>query len=197
MNVRTKIVSFLGPDGAGKTTIMALVEHELTAREVDFAHYYFAPGYLKRYRASGIPTVNTNPHAGRQYNSGLVLLKICLMLFEFNMGVPKVKRQNKLVLFDRFIHDLLVDPRRYRLNRLRWWMRVLLKLAPSPDLMVIITAPAKIIQSRKQEVSLKETERQVLTYKSIANQFSRFLLIENVGQPEDAAIKIVSAIFDR
>ena len=76
-------------------------------------------------------------------------------------------------------------------------MRVLLKLAPSPDLMVIITAPAKIIQSRKQEVSLKETERQVLTYKSIANQFSRFLLIENVGQPEDAAIKIVSAIFDR
>jgi len=80
---------------------------------------------------------------------------------------------------------------------LRWWMNVLLKLAPSPDLMVIITAPAKIIQSRKQEVSLEETERQVLTYKSIANQFSRSLLIENVGQPEDAAIKIVSAIFDR
>ena len=86
-----KLLVFLDLMAQEKTTIMALVEHELTAREVDFAHYYFAPGYLKRYRASGIPTVNTNPHAGRQYNSGLVLLKICLMLFEFNMGVPKVK----------------------------------------------------------------------------------------------------------
>lgn len=197
MTKKIKTVAFLGPDGAGKTTLMTLVESELTARGVNFARYYFAPGYFKRYRSSCTPMVNTTPHEGRQYGAGLVLLKICLMLLEFNLGLPKVKRRNDLVLFDRFIHDLSVDPIRYRMNRVRWWMRALLKVAPRPDLIVIITAPAEIIQTRKQEVTLAETKRQVLAYKTVANQFPRSLLIENVGQPEETAAQIVSAILDQ
>lgn len=197
MTIQIRTVAFLGPDGAGKTTLLSLVEDKLTARGVDFARYYFAPGYLKRYRPSGPPTVTTNPHEGRQYGAGLVLLKIALMLFEFNMGLPKVKHRNELVLFDRFIHDLLIDPRRYRLNGIRWWMRLLLKLAPRVDLCVIITAPPAVIQARKQEVTPEETERQVLAYKEAARYFPRALLIENVGLPEEAAARIEAAILER
>lgn len=197
MTVKTRTVAFLGPDGAGKTTLLTLVESELAARGVDFAHYYFAPGYLKRYRPSGTPKITTNPHEGRQYNTGLVSLKILLMLFEFNMGLPRVKRRNDLVLFDRFILDLLVDPRRYRMNRVRWWMRALLKLSPRVDLGVIIVAPPDVIQERKQEVTREETERQVAAYRDATGLFPRAIVVENIGPPEIAAQRIIEEILQR
>ena len=196
MSKPPKVVVFLGPDGAGKTTLLSQVEDRLAARGVDFARYYFAPGYLQRYRPSGTPTVNTNPHEGRQYGAGLVLLKVLLMLFEFNMGLPKVKRRNSLVLFDRFIHDLLVDPRRYRMGRARWWMRALLKLAPRPGLVVIITAPPEVIQARKQEVPPEETARQVAAYRQAARLFPRAVEVDNTGAPEITARRIIDEILD-
>jgi thymidylate kinase len=196
MNQLPKTVVFLGPDGAGKTTLLNLVEDGLQSREIDFERYYFAPGYLKRYRPSGTPTVNTNPHEGRQYGAGLVLLKVLLMLFEFNMGLPKVKRRNTLVLFDRFIHDLLVDPQRYRMGRVRWWMRVLLNLAPRPDLVVIITAPPEVIQARKQEVPPEETARQVAAYRQAARLFPRAVEVDNTGTPEITVRRIMDEILD-
>jgi len=197
MTVKTRTVVFLGPDGAGKTTLLTLVKSELAARGVDFAHYYFSPGYLKRYRSSGTPKTTNNPHEGRQYSAGLVSLKILLMLFEFNMGLPRVKRRNDLVLFDRFILDLLVDPRRYRMNRVRWWMRALLKLSPRVDLGVIIVAPPDVIQERKQEVTREETERQIAAYRNATGLFLRAIVVENIGPPEMAAKKIVEEIRQR
>lgn len=194
MTTPQKTVVFLGPDGAGKTTLLRLVEEELAARNIDFARYYFAPGFLKRYRPSGPQTITTNPHEGRQYGPGLVLLKVLLMLFEFNMGLPKVKRRNALVLFDRFIHDLLVDPRRYRMGRVRWWMRALLKLAPRPDLAVIIIAPPEVIQARKQEVPPEETARQVEAYRQATRLFPRAIAVDNTGAPDHTAQCILDEI---
>lgn len=194
MTKRARTVVFLGPDGAGKSTLLSVIEDELTQGGVDFAHYYFAPGYLKRYRPSDPPTITTKPHEGQQYNAALVFAKVLLMLFEFNMGLPRVKRRNDLVFFDRYIHDLLIDPRRYRMDRVRWWMRALLKLAPRPDLCVIIAAPPAVIQARKQEVPPEETERQVAAYKAAARLFPRAIKIENVGPPEETAKRIIEEI---
>lgn len=197
MNKSVKTVVFLGPDGAGKSTLIGLVERDLKMQGLDFATYYFAPGFLKRYRPSGVATITTNPHEGRQYGAGLVFAKILLMLFEFNFGLPKVKRRNAFVLFDRFIHDLLVDPRRYRMGRVRWWMTMMLRFAPRADLYITIIAPPAVIQARKQEVSEEETERQVKAYQAIAERFRSSLVVENVGPPEDISARIVSTILGR
>lgn len=194
INNSIRTVVFLGPDGAGKTTLLGLVEDKLASLDIDFKRYYFAPGYLKRYRPSGSSAITTNPHEGRQYGIILSLIKITLMLFEFNMGLSMVKRRNELVLFDRFIHDLLVDPRRYRLGRIRWWMRVMLRFAPRADLYVTIIARAELIQARKQEVTLEETERQICAYAEIARQFPRALVVVNEGPAEASAQQIIDEI---
>jgi hypothetical protein len=169
----------------------------LESHGVNVARYYFAPGYLKRYRPSGTPTINTNPHDGRQYGAGLTLLKVLLLLFEFNMGLPKVKRRNSLILFDRFIHDLLADPRRYRIERVRWWMRALLRFAPRPSLVVIITAPTRVIQARKQEVPPEETARQVAAYRQVSKMFPRAFEVNNIDAPEIAARHVLDEILNR
>ena len=86
----------LGPNGAGKTTLLTHVEAALEKRSVDFGRYYFAPGFLKRYRPSGTPAITPNPHEGRQYGPGLVLLKILLMLFP-NSSISIVENRNTLI----------------------------------------------------------------------------------------------------
>lgn len=194
MKTHIKTVALLGPDGAGKTTLLNHLELELIRQEVDFKRYYFAPGFLKRYRPSGPPIANTNPHVGQQYGATLVFLKVALMLFEFRMGLPKVKRCKHISLFDRFIHDLLVDPKRYRLGSVRWWMRLMLKLAPCPDLVIIITAEPDVIQARKQEVTPEETARQVAAYQQVATLFPRAINIDNSGVPEITARHIANEI---
>lgn len=189
-----KVIAFLGPDGAGKSTILQLVQTGLTDRGIDFSARYFAPGFLRRYRPRGDATITTRPHEGRQYGPVLILAKILLMLFEFRCGVARLRRQPRMILFDRYILDLLVDPRRYRMGHLRGWMRALLRLAPRPDLLVILTAPPAMIQARKQEVPPEETARQLAAYEALARQGSPALIVHNTGSPEDAAALVLARL---
>ena len=186
-----KIIAFLGPDGAGKSTVLELVQQRLTERGENFCYRYFAPGFLKRYRPKRDRLVTIYPHEGRQYGFLLIVAKISLMLFEFRMGIPQLRRTHRFSLFDRYILDLLVDPRRYRMNHLRWWMRVMLKAAPVPDLLVIVSAPADVIQARKQEVPLEETLRQMADYEALTEVLPNTVIVHNTVTPEAAADEIL------
>lgn len=117
-----------------------------------------------------------------------------LMLYEFRMGLSPLRHAHRLSLFDRYIHDLLVDPRRYRMSHLRWWMRLMLKAAPAPDLLVVVSAPADVIQARKQEVSCEETVRQVAAYEALAQTMRNAVIIHNTGAPEEAADAVLAQI---
>lgn len=190
-DMRNKIIAFLGPDGAGKSTILDLVQAQLDARGADYAYRYFAPGFLKRYRPKGEGSVTNNPHEGRQYGPTLIFAKLSLMLLEFCAGVPRLRQKHRLVLFDRYIHDILVDPRRYRMERLRGWMRWMLKASPNPDLLFVISAPADVIQARKQEVRPEETVRQVAAYEALADVLPNTVIIRNDSSPDAAAAAVM------
>ena len=189
-----RIVAFLGPDGVGKSTILNLTQAELTNKGVQFSYHYFAPGFLRRYGQKSGVSITRNPHEGRQYGCFLVLAKILLLLFEFRMGIASMRSQPRLALFDRYLLDILVDPKRYRMERVRWWMRALLKFAPKPDLLVIISAPSNVIQSRKQEVSAEETARQVSAYEALAEIMAPSLVVQNTSTPEETASAILARL---
>lgn len=189
-----KIVVFLGPDGAGKSTVLELVAAGLAERGVPCVTRYFAPGFLRRYRPRGQAKPTIAPHAGRQYGALRSFLKVTLLMFEFCVGIARARRSGQVQLFDRFLHDVLVDPVRYRLGRVRWWMRGLLRFAPEPDLAVVLVAPCDVIRARKQEVPVEETSRQIDAYSRVADRFRAALLLDNSRAPEDIAQQVLAEV---
>ncbi len=81
------------------------------------------------------------------------------------MKVRPQLAQGKLILFDRYFPDCLIDAKRYRLPASCVGMAELVaKLLPKPDLSVVLDTPATVLQQRKCEVTPAESERQRKDY---------------------------------
>jgi thymidylate kinase len=70
-------------------------------------------------------------------------------------------------MHDRHFVDALVDPRRYRYGGPSWLLRLIWRIIPKPDLLILLDAPAAVLQGRKQEVSFEESARQREAYLSM------------------------------
>jgi thymidylate kinase len=83
-----------------------------------------------------------------------------------------------LVLHDRHLLDALVDPKRYRYSGPPWLLRLIWWFVPKPDLVILLDAPPEVLQSRKQEVPLQESERQREAYRSLVRPMSNGRIVD-------------------
>ena len=88
------------------------------------------------------------------------------------------KIRSTLICFDRYYHDILVDPIRYRYGAPRWIASIVGSLIVKPDLWILLDAPAKILHSRKQEVPLEESNRQREDYLKLVKGFKNSLIVD-------------------
>jgi thymidylate kinase len=160
-------VVVLGPDGSGKSSVIAALRCSLSPAFVATDRRTFPPGLLRR----GAGT-NPAPHAQRPRSSvGSAVramfywLPYCIAAHLF--VIRPARTRGTLVLHDRHLVDAIVDPRRYRYAGPAWLLRMVWRLVPKPDLVILLDAPAEVIQSRKQEVPLAETRRQLSAYRTL------------------------------
>ena len=74
-------------------------------------------------------------------------------------------RNSTLILFDRYYHDVLVDPVRYRLPASTlWFARFLARLVPPPDLYILLDVPAECCNRESLKLACEESRRQRLAY---------------------------------
>src|SRR5450432_2186629 len=108
-------VVLLGPDGVGKSAVIAELAGERSTGFRGCATYHLRPTLLRR----GISRVaNVDPHGQRARGTLISMFKLIYLLvanwFGHLVAVrPQLARGN-LILFDRYFPDCLVDPRRYR-----------------------------------------------------------------------------------
>jgi len=76
--------------------------------------------------------------------------------------------RSTLIIFDRYFHDVLVDPQRYRYGGPMWLARFLVFCVPAPDLILVLDAREEVILSRKCEVPSTEVRRQRESYRRLA-----------------------------
>jgi len=183
-------IVFLGPDGSGKSTVITALTQQLAQafRRVEYQH--LRPGKPP----TKLTHTVTDPHAKPLRGKLGSLAKLLHFWSLYQIGsllwlYPRYVRST-LVIFDRYYQDLLADPARYRYGAPLGLARQLGRWLPQPDLVFILDAPAELLQSRKQEVSLAESARQRDAYRTLTTEFRHASIIDS-SQPLDQVVASV------
>jgi hypothetical protein len=134
-----------------------------------------------------------DPHGKPPRGAFLSLVKIWIWLFEEWYATVFQEKKGTLLICDRYYHDLLVDPVRYRYGAPLWIARSVGKLMPRPKLWILLNAPAEVLQTRKQEVPAEETARQCGAYLAFIRK-QRDHAIVDASQPLDHVIADVEQV---
>jgi thymidylate kinase len=190
-------VAVLGPDGSGKSTVIEKMQAALAMGFRRTARFHLRPQWLRGTsagEAANLDSPNTDPHGQAPRGVLASVAKLIFFWADFGIGswvqVRPLLVRSTLVIFDRYYPDLLIDPRRFRYKGPRWLARLVGALIPMPDLMLILDAPAEVLQARKREVSAEETARQVEAYREFAGSKAargRAVLV-NAAAPVDEVI---------
>jgi thymidylate kinase len=185
----------LGPDGVGKSTVLAPVAENLREafRSVHFFHYRAIFGERSN-------AIVANPHGKTPRGPVLSTVRVLLLVLQFWASYlvivrPKLGRSG-LIVFDRYFHDLLVDQRRYRYAGPQWLLRVLLKIVPQPDFMLVLDADESVILSRKQEVSPEQLRILRNRYNSLAASNSDAALVGTGKDVGSATVAATQAVYE-
>ena len=161
-------VVFLGPDGVGKSTVIDAVREALKPAFLRYSYQTFAPSLIP----SKMQPKKDTPHQLPPRGKAASWLKAAWWSACYTAGYyasirPTVARAG-LVINHRYLPDAIVDPKRYRYSGPQWILKALWKVAPKPDLLIVLDAPADVIQARKKEVAPAETARQRDGYRAVA-----------------------------
>ncbi len=190
-------VAVFGPDGAGKSAAIQRLTQELSIF-YDIQRFHFRPMFSRRWQDS--PPI-IDPHGQPPRGFLLSILKLLYWLADYWYGyavaIRPALRNSTLVLFDRYYHDVLVDPERYRLpvSTLRF-AQFLARLFPAPDFYILLDVPADILQQRKPEVTCDESRRQRLAYLQMFQSMPNAFVLDAARPLDEVTEQMKSVILD-
>ena len=200
------------PDGTGKTTFIKTLSEELGFYYVCAAEdlvqiNHFRPCMLPNLGAAGekVGVMKEdknfeNPHRAKPAGGLSSLLRMTYYWLDYFVGIPVILRKNaqfsKVTIFDRYIYDFLVDPRRTRISLPFGIRRLFAKMVKQPKLVFVLNTTADIISQRKQELTKEEIERQLVEYGKLVNINRNVVFLDASKTPEEIAKDAMKYIAD-
>lgn len=191
------LISVMGPDGAGKST---LVEHLLHSIGPGFDRhrlFHWRPALIGQRK---IQRDTTRPHSQAPYGQARSVAKLLAYVLDYWLGYWFVIRpflaRSGLVIFDRYFDDILIDPKRYRYAGPLWLVQILGRLIPQSDLTIVLDAPPEIFLARKQEIEPAEMQRQRELYSSCKKGRSSVKTIDANGSISQVASEAAAAVIE-
>ncbi len=182
------VIVVLGPDGSGKSSVIEAAQALLAPAFRRTRVVHLRPRLLGGARGAGAAV--TDPHALPSRGAQASLFKLLYLVLDYNLGwlvhIRPWKVRSTLVVFDRYLDDLAIDPRRFRYGGPTWAIRLALVLIPRPDMAFVLDAPAAVLQARKREVEAAESNRQREAYRRWATQREMKVLDASRALPDIA-----------
>jgi thymidylate kinase len=215
-------VALIGPDGAGKSSILRRVAERLPvpSRTIYMGVNLESSSLMlpttrlilevKRRRggrpdmvgSTGAAPASDGPATYsllRQARSGLRLANWMAEEW-FRQGVAWIhQRRGRVVIFDRhFFCDYhasdIAGQRPDRMWTSRLHGAMLERLYPRPDLVILLDAPAEVLHRRKGEGTLESLERMRREYRALESVVERFLVVDATQDQETVTGEVVAAI---
>jgi thymidylate kinase len=191
-------VVLLGPDGVGKSSVIARLASRRWTGFAGCATYHLRPAFWRKPEAA---VANCDPHGQPPRGSLVTVIKLVYLLVANWMAyVVTVRPQlvdGKLVPFDRYFSDCLFDPRRYRLpESCRRLTSLVARLIPKPDLYVVLDAPASLLQERKPEVTMEESARQREEYAARPGSLGNAAVVDGARPLAEVVAEVLDRIIE-
>lgn len=167
------LVVFVGPDGSGKSSVIANVNEMMKAVYPERRIYHMSFALFPTLRTGlGLTRVDRKNEGSKKTKRKRSLIGyaaswavVVYHTLEFMLGhfiVCRAIRRGELILFDRYYYDFFVQPA-YR--DLVWpFRKFLLSLVPKPDVAIYLRAKPDTVFSRKQELSVDEIGKQDIIF---------------------------------
>lgn len=199
-------LSFTGPDGAGKTSVIELLKVRMSQVYSDISYYHYRPDILPNIGAAAkkakvIKSVDTdysNPHRGSKTGTLNSAIRYLYYSADYVLGYflkvrRKLSRRN-VVIFDRYHTDILTDSRRSRIYiNFKWLTKFYNLCIPKMDYPFFLTAPSEVIHERKQELTKESIESINDKIDYLKDNIHSHVIINDIS-PDDAVYKILSII---
>ena len=166
-------ISIMGVDGSGKTTLSKKLKKKFKQSKYLHLRPYFIFKDLRR--------VVRNPHNQEKSMSTVSFLRLLFWLISYKIFFYKNKNK-KLYIFDRYVHDILIDSLRYKHNLSKLLTRFILSFFPEPDLWIFLKPSFKTIKKRKVEISDSEIRRQTKEYSNFFKNKKNVLILTSNNQ---------------
>jgi thymidylate kinase len=169
---------FLGPDGVGKTTLLRQLCSALAPMFAAQEIYRWRPGQLlPTQHPARLP--HSKPMRGFRRSISYLFFTWADFVSGYLLKTRRLMQTPTLVVFDRYYHDLLIDPKRYRYNGPMWLAGVIGRLVPPDDVFfLVLDADEHSIFARKQQLPVEEIKRQRAAYREFAQAHKNSMVIE-------------------
>ena len=202
-------VAVLGPDGAGKTTLVSALPEALGddplvvymgVNRDSRTHALPTMRWAQRWVAPVAPaapgaTTGARPRPLARLRR--IVTRIHLLLDQaYRVGVGmRARRRGRTVIFDRYVYDAEVDAavegRDRREQQVLRWIR---RRFPAPDLVVVLDAPGHVLFARKGEHDAERLDRLRRAYAAIAADVPAVAVIDVRQDPAAVLSDAVAAI---
>lgn len=199
-------LSFTGPDGSGKTTVLNIMKENYTKVFRGSIHInHFRPNIIPRiavilHKLKFIDSVNEEydkPHRGKPSGVFVSILRLLYYILDYIVGYifcirPKKFRRN-IIIYDRYYSDIIIDSFRSNIGLSYKVINFFSFLIPKPRYGVLLTANTETVLKRKKELNKEEIDviNEKIEYISKFKNFKRFY---NETTPNKTACEIMSWI---
>jgi len=191
-------IVLLGLDGSGKSSVIEALDDLLAAAGYEGLFVMHRRPQVV-YRLAAASSAGRIEHYQKPPHSrGRSAVKLAAMWLDWLSGyvlhIHGRRARGILVVADRHsLIDLLVDPLRYRYGGSPRWVRLVVRLVPMPNAVILLDAPTAVLQTRKQELTTEKATELRHNYLNLVQQWPGSYVID-VDRPLDEVVADVQSI---